>query len=348
MGAQQHAQQDRDEEDDAGWDLGVRAERGDGVGGTGDQRRHHQQRQLGGSSAPSERRVGALDDVAVLDVPRGRRGVGHGPLVVVAPLGAPAPAIDGGGSERRGGRGGRRGRGRGGGAAVDELEGLVEAVEARFAVDGLGDVGIEVATLGSGGVLGGRVDPQHPTGATLVDDRLVVVVERHEPAAARPGGEHHERDHQDRRNGEGDGQSDDRAPPARGRRLAGRRRSGGSASAAAGSGSSSSVPAGVGSVPASAHTGTTSSSCVGSGGSSPSSTSTTTTVMLSRPPLRWPSRRADRRRPADRTRSSAWTRCRRRRPRRRDRRCTAGIDHRGSAAASTSRPEPRVRCPGRG
>ena len=54
VGAQQHAEQDRDEEDDARWDLGVRAEGGHGVRGAGDQRRHHQQRQLGRSSAASE------------------------------------------------------------------------------------------------------------------------------------------------------------------------------------------------------------------------------------------------------------------------------------------------------
>ncbi len=54
VGAQQQAQQDRDEEHDARWDLGVRAERGDRVGSAGDQGGHDHERQLGGASAASE------------------------------------------------------------------------------------------------------------------------------------------------------------------------------------------------------------------------------------------------------------------------------------------------------
>ena len=47
VGAQQQAHEDGDEQSDARRDLGVRAERGDRVGGAGDERGHHQQREFG-------------------------------------------------------------------------------------------------------------------------------------------------------------------------------------------------------------------------------------------------------------------------------------------------------------
>ena len=224
VGTHQQAEQDPDEEDDPGRDLGVRSERGDRVGRPGDQRRHDQQREFG---RPPLAREGRRDREGVVLRGRGNEVVAlvHGAAIVVAPVGALSSPVEVvtddaaervGRRDRRRGRGGRRrgGGGRGrrggrGGAAADELGGLLLGVEGDALVDHLGPVGFELVTRRAGVVLRRRVDPQHATLTALVDDGLIVVVEGDEVAAARPHREHHEADHDRGGGAERDGELDE-------------------------------------------------------------------------------------------------------------------------------------------
>ena len=181
MCARQRADpEDRHEEADARWDLGVRAERRDRVGGAGDERRHDQQRRArccAGAGRTGSRAIAPGGELV---------GDGHGALVVVAPVGAARRWR----RCRRSGRAARSGRSWSAAASswwsmsswwwswsswrssLRNCGGLLVASRTRAVVVDLGGpIGFELVTRRAAGRLRGRIEPEHAAVAALVDDR---------------------------------------------------------------------------------------------------------------------------------------------------------------------------------
>ena len=212
-------------------DLGVRAQRGERVGGAGDQRGHHHQGELGVAPLPGERASRAISAGGELV------GGGHGALVVVAPVGTAAPPccvrVD------RGAVGiGRRRRWTWSSSSRSSswssswwssrsslMNWAASSWSRTRAWSSIcaARSGSSCVARRAAGVLGGRVEPEHAAVLAAVDDRLALAVERDEVAAACPRGEDHHGDDDGGRRGERDGELGE-ARPLRWRLVRRRRR----------------------------------------------------------------------------------------------------------------------------
>ena len=208
VGDDEHAEEHGEERDDACWDDGVLAERGERVGAGRDQRGHHDEGQF--------RRATGVDDA------RGHRRVltarrsswstepwwslwwwsWSSSCVVVVDCSCSATKSLGG-SER---------------------------AEVRFTIDALDGILVELLAGEHGRRMHGRIEPQEAAVAAAVDDDVVGRIEGDEVVASRPRRGDHERQHEHGEHAERADEPDDPALPL-GRRsrhrdgdLVGRRR----------------------------------------------------------------------------------------------------------------------------